>query len=575
MNHTYNKIKSGLKSAACVCAVALFGGAGMLTSCTETDSSLVEYAEDNRLCNPSDTVYSLVGIIGKMQHIADRTVLLGELRGELTALTSDAQLDLQDIANFNVKDGNQYDSPADYYAIIQNCNYYLAKADTTLSKRGEKIFAREYAVVRTYRAWTYLQLALNYGQVPFFTEPILAEKDANPALYPHYDVKQIAEYFIKDLEPYVDTKYPQYGAMGGMSSERFYYPVRVLLGDLCLWAERYREAAAYYHDYLTKTGDIHPIGTNKVGWSNYEFEGISDSYASSVGAQGITVIPMANSEYDGLISYVRDVFSSTEENNYYYQATRSKNYDELSAAQQFCLVYRNTTTQVEDTIYPPETKVYEDEAMRGDLRLNSVYTLRSVGTSSSTLSSLRQTHYKYTSSSYVRLLRIDHVYLRYAEALNRAGIPEAAFAVLKHGLCEDNLVKSIGGKTVDMLSATTREKAGDLIAFSQYTFTSANTIGIHSRGSGRADADKTYEIPELETLEDSILFVEDKICDEMALETAGEGLRFYDLMRIAQHRNDPAFLAAKVATRNGSAKFDNTLYAKLSDKKNWYLQLPQ
>ena len=164
---------------------------------------------------------------------------------------------------------------------------------------------------------------------------------------------------------------------------------------------------------------------------------------------------------------------------------------------------------------------------------------------------------------YVILYRLSHVYLRYAEALNRAGFPEAAFFVLKYGLCNDYMDK--------YMSPAERSAAGDLITFSGYTFTTSNTQGIHSRGSGKANADKTYIIPELASKNDSILWVEDKLVEEMALETAGEGLRFYDLMRIALRRGDPSFLAKKVASRGGTANFDSDLYQTLCNPQKWYL----
>ena len=537
-------------------------------SCSETDSDLVAFVEDNRLSTPNDTVYSLMGIINKMQVIADRTILLGELRGDLTALTENATLDLQDIANFTADATNPYNNARDYYAVIQNCNYFLATADTALTKRGRHVFETEYAVVKTYRAWTYLQLAINYGSVPFFTEPLLAEKEADPSLYPHYNVEQIANYFITDLAPYVDTEYPNYGTINALNSRSFYYPVRVLLGDLCLWAGRYREAAKYYHDYLTKQGETHPTGVNSVSWTSYDFESILDSYASqfssSSSSEMLTYIPMETSEYDGIESHLSDVFNSTEDNNYYYQATHSAAYDELSRSQHYTLVYSDPVTLLPDTVSPADTVTYQNEMMRGDLRLMSIYSLRDVPTASASQSSLRQTCYKHNTTN-VNILRLQHVYLRYAEALNRAGYPQSAFAVLKHGLWYQNIEKYI--------SAEERTGAADLISFSQYTFLRENTQGTHSRGSGNADADTTYVIPTLASLSDSILYVEDHICDEMALETSAEGLRFPDLMRLSLHRNDPTFLAGKVARRQGSANYDASLFTLLSDKKNWYLPL--
>lgn len=559
------KIKNIYKIMA-VLALPLMGVGG-LTSCTKSDSELVSFVEDNRLNTPNDTVYSLMGIVGKMQVVADRTILLGELRGDLTSLTEQASLDLQRIANFEADASSPYNNARDYYALIQNCNYFLANADLDLTKRGYRVFEREYAVVKTYRAWAYLQLALNYGSVPFFTEPILKEKDADPSLYDHYDVKQIANFFIDDIKPYVNTEYPDYGSIGGMSSRRFYIPVRVLLGDLCLWAERYAEAAKYYHDFLTLQSNPRPVGSASIGWMNREFDMLIDSYSAQFTSSSeiLTIIPMETREYDGIISRLNDVFNSTEKNNYYYQATHSPAYDELSRSQRYVGIFNDPATMLPDTLPVPEDKVYVSEAMRGDLRQYSVYPpLRSVPSASSSYSTLRQTCNKYRSGN-VSLYRLQYVYLRFAEALNRANYPQAAFAVLKYGLWKDNIEKYI--------SAEEREKAGELLSFSEYYFTRENTFGLHSRGCGRSDGDKQYVIPESETKEDSILAVEDMICDEMALETAAEGVRYYDLMRIAQHRNDPTFLAAKVARRKGANNFDNALYTKLSNTKNWYLPL--
>ncbi len=558
-----------LKNIIPLAALALpLCGVGSLTSCTESDSDLVSFVEDNRLNTPNDTVYSLMGVINKMQTIADRTILLGELRGDLTTLTSSATLDLQDIANFTVGADNPYNNARDYYAIIQNCNYFIATADTALAKRGYKVFEKEFAVIKAYRAWTYLQLAINYGSVPFYTQPLLTEKEADPSLFPHYDVKQIANFFIDDLKAHAEVEFPDYGAINSLSSRKFYIPMKVLLGDLCLWAERYSEAAEYYHSFLTKQGDVRPTGVASIAWSTYDFEDIVDGYASQFtnasSSEILTLIPMETEEYDGIVSRLADVFNSTEDNNYYYQATHSAAYDELSRSQRYVHVYSDPVTLLPDTVAPADTMVYRNESMRGDLRQYSIYALRNESSSSTAHSSLRQTCHKHSTGN-VSLYRLQHVYLRYAEALNRAGFPEAAFFVLKRGLCKDNIDK--------FMSEKEKLAAGNLISFSEYTFLRTNTQGLHARGCGSADADTTYVIPELAGLSDSILFVENKICDEMALETAAEGLRFYDLMRLSDHRNDPAFLAEKVASRNGASNYDAALYTFLCDRKNWFLPL--
>ena len=58
----------------------------------------------------------------------------------------------------------------------------------------------------------------------------------------------------------------------------------------------------------------------------------------------------------------------------------------------------------------------------------------------------------------------------------------------------------------------------------------------------------------------------------MALEGAFEGNRFYDLLRVALRRGDPAYLANPVSRRLGEV--DERLRSLLIDPQNWYLPLP-
>jgi hypothetical protein len=246
---------------------------------------------------------------------------------------------------------------------------------------------------------------------------------------------------------------------------------------------------------------------------------------------------------------------------------------ELSAAANYCYVQRKVDDSL-DTLYAPKENLYQGE-YAGDLRFGTIYSKTVISADRFQRQSNEvQTIEKYSNNTNgVTLYRTNMLYLRYAEALNRAGCPQSAFAVLKYGLYPDMVAKH-----VDSLEQV---KAGSLIDFDVIMFTADNTKGVHSRGCGNAECDTLYQLPmpapgvaatRQDTIDYQIPLVEDMIINEMALEGAFEGYRYYDLMRVALRRNDNAYLADPISLRDGHA--DATLRALLMDKKNWYLPRP-
>lgn len=552
----------------------LMGTLGSCSDLLDTDSELVEFVEDNRLNTPEDSVYSVMGIISKMQVIADRTLLLGELRGDLLVPTANAGADLKAISSLTIGADNPYNNISDYYAIINNCNYFLTTADTTLKKRNRSVFEREYAAVKAYRAWTYFEAAKVYGSIPLVTTPVLTESEARAAMnQAPVDMKALCDYFVNDLTPYVDTDLPAYGVINSQNSKKFFIPVRVLLGDLCLWGGRYQEAAQFYHDYLTKVGEEVTTGTNRVAWNSRttDFKSVSNGYTNAVtssgGSEVITYIPMESTVFDGVKSNLPDYFNSINANNYYFQVEPSKRIKQLSAAEDYCMEYVASDTR-RDTLFAPKDNLLESY-QEGDLRLYANYQHQVVNQQAySRYSSDRQTLRKLNADG-VTLYRVSEVYLHFAEALNRAGYPQSALAVLKYGLYPEMITTRI--------DSVERDAAGSLLDFSQTVFTRNNTQGIHSRGCGDSPANNRYVLPQpatrlesrADTVDYQIPLVEDMIVRELALETAFEGRRFYDLMRVALRRNDPAYLANPISIRNGER--DENIYQKLSNTANWYL----
>ena len=142
------------------------------------DSNRVEYEFDDWTLN--DSVFSVLGILKSVQNVGDRQVLINELRGDLVTVNeAKAVLDVQELSRFEYNtETNKYLDVKDYYSIINNCNIYLARVDPTLEKNNIRLMLPEYVAVKSVRAWTYLQLAINYNSVPYFTEPILTHSVA-------------------------------------------------------------------------------------------------------------------------------------------------------------------------------------------------------------------------------------------------------------------------------------------------------------------------------------------------------------------------------------------------------------
>ena len=555
--------------------ICIVCGSMSCSNMLETESDLVEFEEDHTLNQATDSVYSVMGIINKMQGIADRVVLLGEVRGDLVQSTSAANSDLKRLANFEFDGDNRYNQVSDYYAVINNCNYYLAHIDTAMERRGRNLFMREYAAVKSYRAWTYLQMALAYGKVPLILKPLMTEKEAREAMnQTPADIQTICETFINDLTPYVGVNLPDYGSVANSDSKYLFIPMRALLGDLCLWAGRYQEAARWYHDFLTDKYDPVQMNSRSITWANAtQYNSIIDSYGPlNASSEVLCYIPMEARVFDGTISNLPNLFRSTEENNYFYELTASHNMAKISADQVYCFENDIPGATTKDTLYAPHTGLYRSELV-GDLRYYSNFRLESYGSNNdyTEYNSTLQNIYKIVSAR-ITLYRSTMVYLRYAEALNRAGFPQSAFAILKYGICDEILKNRVDAAELD--------EAGDLVTFDPELFRfDGRYFGVHSLGSGDSHANAYYTLPqpirELPTRQDTVDYqiplVEDMIVTEMALEGAFEGYRFNDLMRVALRRNDPAYLADPVSRRNGES--DDALRQKLMDTKNWYLPL--
>lgn len=559
--------------------LALIMAGTVFSSCSdvfETQSSSVAFEKDNQIDSPNDSLYSVMGILSQLQKLGDRYVLLGELRGDLMEATPNAVTDLQEISNFEMTSSNQYSQKYDYYQVINNCNYALAHMDTTLAIGGSRLMLPEYVQIKVIRAWTYWQLALAYGNVQWIEKPVMS-LEASLAQYPQKNQEELAALLIKELEPYIAVRALDYGYVDGYSSRQMFIPAALLLGDFYLFLNRYSDAANAYYTYI-KNNRLTVTDSYASYWSrdsrvtadlrnasSYASEVISQLvYSSLPAAYHPTLIRLAYNDVPSIVPSSAFVSSMTHAMHFYTEAgnlTIGAYFEGDLRGQATC-----STGEVQAGAY-----------WSGDL--GTATTQRTYITKYNSVATEVAQGYDPQNSAlkhltFVRalpLVRTPLLYLRFAEALNRLGKPSMAFAVLKYGL------------TLNVMQDSTKVMKGELggetytdFSWIKSTDNGAN-IGTAQRGRGRGlPLDRTnFVIPDYsakgeEAHSDSIEFVENCIVDEMAAESCFEGNRFFDLLRIARHRNEyPAYMAAKV-----SARFQNseTVKNRLMNVDNWYLK---
>lgn len=608
----------------------------------ETEST--RWNIDPEIGEKTDSVFYAFGILQAMQQLADQYVFQGEMRGDLVKTTPYTDNNLRQLADFSATTANKYDSAYVYYRVINNCNYYIAHCDTALYRGSTNVVIDKYVAAKAIRAWAYLQLGRNYKQVPFFTEPLTKISQIDDNTFPELTLDGIVAQLASDLEQYSGYLTPSLGYVGTnafsvgsptwestakLVAPRYcFIPVDVVLGDMYLETEQFDAAARHYINYLVttpydnKSMFVAPmasksLSTGRFGAADDDLPSrmlISAEINTSPAWSGIfarnqvndlvTFIPMAVSRENGPTTQVPLTFGfnyyATSEENARIGSLREPYVEEIQLLPSDALNQLSDSTEYYFyTAHSGQTNNFDSISIAkcGDMRLRSVIQQTMVDDST------KQWIDKYKYANIV-LYRTSTVWLRLAEAFNRLGMPDAAFAILKDGI-SDALVSKNNQDVyyAAYMTPETRSKLQTIYPLLSEAniskFPAASACGIHCHGAGKAASDyattsyltgtSPYQLDRMAglkmqelaaqfpitigtTKQDTINAVEDLICDEMALELAFEGSRWYDLKRLARHKNSAGlygsnfggqWLARKLAFKNP--------VVSLEDENNWYL----
>ncbi|MBQ7683370.1 MAG: hypothetical protein IJT48_02680 [Bacteroidaceae bacterium] len=346
-----------------------------------------------------------------------------------------------------------------------------------------------------------LLYAYGENRVPFYTEPMLTTDNINSFLndknHKLLNAQVLADELGPKLEEVEHVEYdgtlglPNYNNYGDVSSGNTHFvchsslclfPVSIVLGDLYLLGGQYEKSALHYFNYISsnRCGPLDVGSYYSRGWLNisrqdypaYEYVGVPYTQKTAVDREheAITCIPSNKGKLEGkvltdisrLFGFEATMRTSNDENagasvgltrNYERELIPSRGYEALCDSQKFEIYI------VDGSMRPESIEELRHGDLRvGDARRSWIYASNVTGDEGITISGgmggapwtfrvgddlmygkmvAKQNPGGSFSPVYPMVYRKSTVWLRYAEALNRAHFPGYAFAILKSGLCDN------------------------------------------------------------------------------------------------------------------------------------------
>jgi tetratricopeptide (TPR) repeat protein len=462
---------------------------------------------------------AFIGLIAAFNKVAEQTLILAELKGDLLRPTSYAPEEFWRIYRYAANNEDTYTSPGPFYDIVINCNDFIKRVikynRDFPGNIPEAEYRAEISAAICYKTWSLMMIGQFWGEAYVYEDNL---EDNSEQSMLRLSLDELLAYLIAYMdggEDGVDAyQMPDFRTILADANIDWFGTTlygKVLRAELKLWTGNYAGAIDDYLSALTTDA------SNTVNLTR-GYQSIFTSAVTQLKNEAFTVASfnVAYHQTNNLREYFID--------KYYFAPTR--NMIDLFDAQ----VYVNYS--------------------RGDAQRKSV-TCAAV--------TLRQednawavTKHFYQENMILHVYRAGQVYLNIAEAYACLGRFEEAITFLDKGL------KSYWAG------------ADYRTPFQSFPSALQGANGVRGR-VGLLPLEPEEIFNSSVTRQDSIRTLCDLIADETALELAYEGKRWPALVRMARNLNDPSFLVNKVV-----AKFDAAEQGEyrilLSNPANWYIK---
>jgi hypothetical protein len=465
---------------------------------------------------------SVLGVYALLQDAAEQYVILGELQGELVTVTKNADQDLIQVNEHNMDINNRYADPVKFFRVIVNCNNVISKIrrvqelDKSVTNQEMNGYIAELTLVR---AWCYFAMVKIYGSVPYFEEPVGDfEGEAEP------DMKNLqTEDFV------LDTLLKQLVSLDtfnlNIDEPSPYFSIRAkrsmnwaMQGEIHLWRNNYVSAKKALFKVIDLIASQGWVGVYRMPWvTNLTFNNLNwkNFFRCNYGSgdfetNAIFVIPFSK--------------ANNQQNNLQRMYGFGEGGDYLLKPTDFIMDLFQS-----QKIVNWELQTGHPSGTPGDLN-------RGLGVSYDSINGVpvvtKYALFKepYDDDAGIIIYSSGDFHLNGCEAVCRLGQGVNAIEHLNQGKL----------------------------------YNSPYGMGIRARVNlQNISAKNPGDINEVENI----------ILNERAMEEAFEGHRWFDLVRAARHKNNPAFLADRIASKFSDPVKKEEVRSRLMNEDNWFIPL--
>lgn len=583
-----NYLKSVYKIALACCVVAT-------CSCKKALDLKPKDQVDvtNAYQNVYDANAAVIGIYGQLLGIADRYIVLNELRADLMSPTANADQYLKQLNEHSETTDNPWVDPKPWYKIILNINDAMYHF-TDMYQNG-KLKATEYqerySDLGSLRCWLYLQLGAHYGSVPYVTDPLASIDDLkDQSKYPKMafsDILKKLATFMNDparsLETYSASD-PITGAtnsalnttIDGNSTSLFFALKYAIKGDVNLWAGNYKDASTAYK-YLME------YGAQRAGFS----DAAAQKYWYYKVCNDVFTISYTNNSdnqfVDGTTAGYREIFANATGTNIgsehlwrmpfsttfgpanpFINLFSNQGGSYLLTASKALINNWNSQVQNNGFPYDGRSRVAVRTINGQPVIMKQLYFYLN-GTTFLPNSLL-------SKQGYWLIYRTSMLQEHFAESALNDGQNKIAYSLLNVGI--KNMYNPYAPSAPPSSYDVTNTEQTFLPAPYDFDARSGGPQGYHRDWYRECGTRTRANLVRLDTtIIQRPTDLENEIINDSGRELCFEGVRWGDLVRVALRRNDPSFLANKIGDKLVAEGNPNAeaVRKKLMTVSNWYL----